>query len=146
MTKQVTRATFAAVYNAQDALYSVIDKLIADNRPLTDEEERKQFLLLLAYGTLGLGKDHIINLYTSTGTYLRKDFETVARWAAYQNNPVEVPMDLFMKEGKKETLEIKEIWTVIRNGFHTIFPIALNVAFVSSKEKESGGLSKGYEV
>ena len=114
MPVQVTRASFEAVVSAQEDLRVLLDKLIVDNRPLRDDE-RKAYMKLLAFSTIGLGTNQTTYLYDEDMTLLRRNIEVVARWAAYLTEiKVDVPMEIG-KPKKFIKIDISVVWRCIRD-------------------------------
>lgn len=147
-TVKVSRPSFDAVFNTQEALRVLLDKLIEENRPLTDDKERKDFFQHIAYATFGLGKDVVLTFNDGKGgAYLSKDIETVCRWAAYLDSAeVVVPDCLNKRVERSTTVPIRDLWRCIRDNLFSVFPLALERSFGMSKEQEAQVQSKGVMV
>jgi hypothetical protein len=146
MPVQVTRASFEAVVSAQEELRSLLDRLIAENRPLKDDVERKDFFKLLAFSTIGLGTNQTTYLYNEDMTLLRRNIEVVARWAAYLTDPmVEAPMEIG-KPKKHLMMDISRIWLCVRDELLYTFPYALERSWGQSQELKNIGRSQGHHI
>ena len=145
---QVLRATFEAVFSAQEKLRKHLDVLISENRPLRDETEKDLFMRELSYGTLGLGFEQNIIYYSEKhGALIRKDLETTARWLSYQTiENVDVPSILFSEGLIKENVPIGRLWMLLRDNLFTIFPLALKLSVSMSREQEGQRKTTGYKV
>ena len=155
-SRKIIKGTFEATLSSQERLREKLDALIEENRPIKDSVERSEFMRLLAHATLGLGTNqeiryHIPNGYEPSFCSIRRDFETTARWLAYQKtNVVHVPMELY--SGKRETdekivdLPIKFLWQVLLENLFSIFPLALDRSMSMSKEKDENIKSSGYTI
>jgi hypothetical protein len=146
MPVQVTRASFEAVVSAQEDLRSLLDRLIAENRPLKDDQERKDFLKLLAFSTIGLGTNQTTYLYNEKMTLLRRNIEVVARWAAYlTSSVVDVPLEIG-KPNQHLRMDISKIWLCVRDELLYTFPYALERSWGQSQEMKNIGRSSGHHI
>ena len=143
---QVLRATFEAVFSAQQKLRKHLDALITENRPLEDEEERDLFMRELSYATLGLGNDLVVTFY-GDGALIRKDIETTARWLSYQtSNIVSTPFELYGNMSSTRNIPIHQLWRFLRDHLFTIYPLALKHSVAMSREQEGQKKPAGYKV
>lgn len=146
MSIQVTRASFEAVVSAQENLRVLLDKLIAEDRPLNGEQERKEYLKLLAFSTIGLGTNQTTYLYDEQMTLLRRNIEVVARWAAYLTGPeVDAPAEIG-KPNPHLRLSIAKIWLCVRDELLYTFPYALERSWGQSQEMKNIGRSQGHHI
>lgn len=144
---QVLRATFEAVYSAQERIRTHLDELIKNDRPITDEKERKIFMKELAYATLGLGSEIRITIDHDTGALIRADVETTARWLTYQNTKtVTVPYILNHKKTLEKPIPIKILWEVLRDHLFIVFPLALKHSASMSREQDGQKKTSGYQI
>ena len=138
----VLRATLEAVISSQEKLRQMLDRLSADNRPISSEVERQEFMKLLSYATLGFGSE-IEMRYENN---LKKDVETVARWLSYQGSSmVSVPVELY-KQTATSVHRIGGLWECLRNHLFIAYPIALKHACSMSKEQEGTKKATGYSI
>lgn len=145
MPIQVTRASFEAVVSAQEELRTLLDKLISEDRPLK-EDERKSYMKLLAFSTIGLGTNQTTYLYDENVTLLRRNIEVVSRWAAYLTaSEVTVPVEIG-KPKESAKLKISIIWKCIRDELLYTFPYALERSWGQSQELKNMGRSQGHHI
>ncbi len=146
MAVTVTRASFEAVVSAQEELRVLLDKLIAENRPLNDDQERKDYLKLLAFSTIGLGTNQTTYLYDEKMTLLRRNIEVVARWAAYLTSKnIDAPLEIG-KPQQHLRMDISKIWLCIRDELLYTFPYALERSWGQSQELKNVGRSQGHHI
>lgn len=130
----VMNLTFEATEQIQQKLRRHIEKLIKENRPLKDEEERTLFYKELSHSTLGLGtkipaKIFIEHLY-EIGTA-----EFFARWVAKQTEK-----DIIIKKDgfpDSPSFEIKIAWEKLLDLLFAVFPHALDKSISMSRELDS---------
>ena len=150
-SRKIVKPTFEACLNAQEQLRVKLNELINENRCLKDENERSEFMRLLAHATLGLGVNERIDLSATYGLYIRNNLEITARWVADQtSNKIYVPFQLsaynIHDQRQKPNFKIVAVWRAILRGLYSVFPIALDRAASMSKEKEDTAQSKGYQI
>jgi hypothetical protein len=144
----VLRATFEAVYSAQERIRKHLDEMIASNRPIKNTEERDLFMKELAYSTLGMGTEIQIMIHTKDGALVRSDLETFARWLSYEeNSDVGVPIVLKMyDQNENAILQISILWRHLRNNLFSVFPLALKHSASMSREQDGTTKAKGFEI
>jgi len=144
---KVTRASFEAVFDSQERLRNLLDQLIKENRPLKDTDERNEYMKLLAFATIGLGTNHTTRLDLEDGTFLDRDLETVARWAAYlHDQEIEIPLTIGKRSRKTTRVKISVIWTVIRDDLLSTYPFALERSWGQSQELKSSARGQGHNI
>lgn len=150
MAGKVLRATFEAVFAAQERIRKHFDFLIKEDRPIKDEEERELFFKELCYATLGHGHDLIVELRHPdvNGVFFRKDIETVLRWMAYQTgDAVLVPLQLHGEHQEmKEKMPYYIVWNHLRDQLFSVFPRALEHSVTMSREQDGQRKPSGFEV
>ena len=146
-TTMITKATFEAVFNAQNEFRKLCDTLINENRPIANNEEQDNFFRYLSYATLGLGADHdfCINLKSVKGGFYRiPNVEFVARWLTYQKTNVvsdfQINSNLII-----QSASISIYWEALRDSLFKVFPQSLKCAALMSKERDSTRSNGGYK-
>jgi len=137
--KQSKRATFLDVASSQDQLRSLIDKLIAENRPLHDTKERNKYIRLFRESTFGIGTKKPFLIKGQNKTYTLPNIQHAGYWLAYRDT------DMIHFEGG-EHIPIQKIWRQFRDGLFQIYPHALELSAKMSKEQTHTGPAKAYEV
>ena len=148
--RQILRPSLEACFMAQEKMREHLDVLEEENRPINDKTERDKFFRELTYSTLGLGRDLKVKYFHHSILLIRTDLETFARWLAYRKeNPVATPLFLRRPDGNatSETfpVEIKDLWSTLRDHLFSVFPAAIDRASSISKETEASTKSKGYK-
>lgn len=131
----IIKPTFEACLSSQERLRLKITELIDTNQPIQSEEERSEFIRLLAHSTLGLGtfKKFIIIL---DQTYHFGNVESTARWLAIQTqNKVIIPGD--MQRANSPPYDIKFFWEKLLELLFSVYPEALQKSISMSREGES---------
>jgi len=148
-SKEISKYTLEAVFQAQESLRKHLDILIREERTLNSDEERDLFYREITYATLGLGVQKIINYKIPSGfgdTYLgiRSDIETVARWLGDQEeHMVRIPLVLFGNKSMTTSenahttkVPIQLLWSELKYNLFSVFPYAIDRACKMSKERE----------
>ena len=148
--RQILRPSLEACFQSQEKIRKHLDELEQGNRPLKDQSERDTFFRELTFSTLGLGRDLKVKYFHHSILLIRTDLETFARWLAYRKeNPVATPLFLRRPDGNatSETfpVEIKDLWSTLRDHLFSVFPAAIDRASSISKETEASTKSKGYK-
>jgi len=126
-TWESKRATFIDVGNAQWNILDLIDKCIAENRPLK-KSEKEFFFENFRMATQGLTADYTFFLKGKQKTY---DFINLGHMAYWLMNRESSTVDMTL-----EKFEIKEIWRQFRDTLIRSFPSADETSSKISKEIE----------
>lgn len=144
MQKQSKRATFEDVKNAQKKLLALLDKLVAENRPLL-EKERGYYFNWIALATLGTGTDlgERVLIQDKKGyKHNLGNIEYVFGWMAYQDkNMVTIGNIPDVAE-----IEIFKVWFAIRDMFLKVRGHALKMGVKISQEQIKLGRAKAGHV
>lgn len=127
---RVLRATFETVLKNQERLRKKLDALESENRPLSGDGERDDFMELLARATLGLGTKSKVRA-VADGVHILGNMEEAACWLAYQDKKkvkLEGPFH-------SSDIEIGELWKILRDAFFKVRPFALERATSISAER-----------
>ena len=133
MKKQSKRATFEDVKEAQKKLLVLLDKLIAENRPLL-EKERVQYFNIIALATLGVGTEYTERvLIPDEKGYIHDlgNIEYVLGWMAYQDKET-------IKIGKPPDVaevSISKAWYQLHDMFLKVRGYALKMGVKISQEQ-----------
>lgn len=145
-SRRIIKPTFEAVLNSQERLRVKLETLIKEDRCLTDENERSEFMRLLSHATLGLGINQKVWFISSYGGHIRSNVEVTGRWLAAQTkNVVPVPLELYKNKPQFKT-SIHLLWQCFLDNLYFVFPLALEKSISMSKEKDETTSSKGYVV
>jgi hypothetical protein len=149
-SKEISKYTLEAVFQAQESIRKHLDVLIEENRCLKDDGERDLFFRELTYSTLGLGVKFVI-FYRIPQEFLqqkyigyvgiRRDVETTARWLGDQKeHMVMVPLELYtsntLNENERVKVPIGYLWKFLKENLFSVFPLAIDRACRMSKERE----------
>ena len=143
------RATLEDTHQYQEKLRLKLDRLIKENRPLKDEEERKELFDLLSHATIGLGNKPVIIRLAETKNIIEIPlFEQFISVLFYYDN-VLIDDDFFFElTGKKIPclVNIATLWKHTRNHLLGVFPDAKAMAIRLSKEREKKEVSDGADI
>jgi len=133
--KQQMRATFEDTSSAQEKLRQTLDMLIAENRPLKDDDERKKMFKLYNDCFLGLDGQKVVKqfiMYPSGRCVQVDDYGQMIRSLCYQKDTM-MKISFFGDYGD-EVIPIRDIWMSVRDIAFSLFPIAIDKAISMSKE------------
>lgn len=133
------RATLEDCIDNQEALRLIIDELIRDNRYITDGDERKEILRLLAKSCLGLD-------YKTPFSTIIDDRKLAWPHLGYAVRRVSYWNDNY-KDSELDGLEPREVWKAILRHLFIVFSPALDKATSVSKEiiQYKKDVPRGYE-
>ena len=134
------RATLEDTFQNQEKLRNKLDELECENRPVSDEKERKQLFDLIAHGTLGLGVQRSDPIPFPDGQIrFIKNIEKAIRYVLYIKNTKITKEDMFFifNDEAHFDIEISFLWNALKFELFAIFPEALNKAASMSKEREN---------
>jgi len=132
---QQKRATFEDVCAAQDILDDLIEKIIEENKPLNDIDNKK-FKKYFRVATLGLGSEFRFLLRGKKGVHDLGNAGHAARWLLKQKkNPI-------MLTNPAEKIELKECWNQLWDVLDKLYDPALETSIKISKEQTHFGTSE----
>jgi len=141
------RRTFQDVLNSQEQLRNVIETLIKENRPLTDEE-RGDFIRLLGCSTFGLGRNQAFSMKISDRHGMERlgSVEKIARVLAKETKDHLVFIrELGYNKQGEVSIPINIFWSALLYHLFDVFPEALDRASAMSKEIDMNTGGEGYE-
>lgn len=133
------RATFEDTKSNQETLREKIDELIQEQRPIKDEQERKDLIELISNSTIGLGTDPIkIRLYEKKKVVDIPNFEQFFYELLYvQDKKLDGCFFWFLTgENIDGDVPIEYVWLNVRRCLFAVYPFAKANTLKLSKERE----------
>lgn len=133
--RRAIRATFEDVLINQGILYDLLHELVRENRPL-HENERHNFIDYVARALMGQGMgvkmdrefSRIVDIELPEGDDSELNVEDALRFMTLLTSSV-------FHDGKKNEVEIRELWRAVRKSTLRVFPLAIKAAAAMSTEK-----------
>lgn len=136
MKDDVARKSFEKVKENQEKLRKKIDKLIKEERPIKDEEERTEFLDMLEWACLGHDGNEPYEVEVNGSIYKIGSVGLFIRYLLYQDKE-EIKLPDFPEAPQAVSgvsKKIGPIWKTIRYELFSVFPTALQDSFSKSPE------------